>query len=293
VRLDNGWTGGQYSVFRAIFGLYLLIHFAQLLPWGTELFSDQGMLGEPSASPLYPLFPNILFVADSATAVAALLTIAMGFSLLFIIGLRDRIAAIALWYVWACLFGRNPLISNPSIPFVGWMLLAHACLPRGPSGSVDGRRSPALREAWAFPSSLFAVAWVVMSIGYSYSGFEKLTSKSWIDGTAISHVLENPLARPTFLRDALLSLPDIALQLGSWGGLALELLFAPLALFSRVRPLLWVSMLGMHLTLMALIDFPDLSLGMILLHAFTFDPAWVAQLFPGRFKVLEKSRGIV
>ncbi len=65
------------------------------------------------------------------------------------------------------------------------------------------------------------------------------------------------------------------LQLGSWAGLALELLFAPLALIAHARPVIWAAMLGMHLTLMALIDFPDLSQGMILLHAFTFDPAWI------------------
>ncbi len=155
------------------------------------------------------------------------------------------------------------------------MLLAHACLPRGPRGSLDGRRSPSLSEQWVFPSSIFAVAWVVMSIGYTYSGYEKLSSQSWIDGTALSHILDNPLARPTFLRDLLLSLPEFVLQLGSWGGLALELLFAPLALVARARPLIWAAMLGMHLTLMALIDFPDLSQGMILLHAFTFDPACI------------------
>ena len=278
MRLDNAWTGGQYSIFRVIFGVYLFAHFGQLLPWGTELFSRQGMLGEASVSPLYPLFPNILFVADSPAVVATLLTAGMGLSLLFILGLRDRAAAIGLWYVWACLFSRNPLISNPSIPCIGWMLLAHACLPRGPRGSLDGRRSPSMSEQWVFPSSVFAVAWVVMSIGYTYSGYEKLSSVSWLDGTALSHILNNPLARPTFIRDLLLSLPDIVLQLGSWGGLALELAFAPLALVARARPLIWASMVGMHLTLMALIDFPDLSQGMILLHAFTFDPAWIRQI---------------
>ncbi|MCP3920076.1 MAG: DUF393 domain-containing protein [bacterium] len=36
--------------------------------------------------------------------------------------------------------------------------------------------------------------------------------------------------------------------------------------------------LGMHPGLIALIDFADLSLGMVMLHLFTFDPAWI----PGR-----------
>jgi predicted DCC family thiol-disulfide oxidoreductase YuxK len=34
-------------------------------------------------------------------------------------------------------------------------------------------------------------------------------------------------------------------------------------------------MLGMHLSLITLIDFADLSAGMVMLHFFAFDPAWV------------------
>jgi len=50
--VKNGWTGGQHSVFRALFGLYLLIHFVGLLPWSSELFSNRGVLPDASASPL-------------------------------------------------------------------------------------------------------------------------------------------------------------------------------------------------------------------------------------------------
>ena len=38
------WTGGQYSVFRILFGTYLFVHFAHLLPWAAEVFSHQGMI---------------------------------------------------------------------------------------------------------------------------------------------------------------------------------------------------------------------------------------------------------
>ncbi|MGH7213559.1 MAG: hypothetical protein ACREIT_02165 [Tepidisphaeraceae bacterium] len=45
----------------------------------------------------------------------------------------------------------------------------------------------------------------------------------------------------------------------------------------------------MHLGLMVLIDFADLSLGMVMLHAFTFNPAWVKRRCgssPGRLVIL-------
>ncbi len=42
--------------------------------------------------------------------------------------------------------------------------------------------------------------------------------------------VENPLARPSGLRELVLTLPDPLLRLGSWTALGLELTFAPLAL---------------------------------------------------------------
>jgi predicted DCC family thiol-disulfide oxidoreductase YuxK len=88
-------------------------------------------------------------------------------------------------------------------------------------------------------------------------------------------VLDNPLARPGLLREALLTLPDGLLRVVTWGALFFEISFAPLALISKLRPWLWGTMLLMHLGLIALIDFADLSLGMVMLHLFTFDPAWI------------------
>src|SRR5690242_20541268 len=123
--LHNNWTSREYRWFRIAFGLYLIQHFVLLLPWGKEIFSSQGMLPDAGLSPFTRLFPNILAIADTPHAITALLVIAVIASALFCIGVADRLCAVLLWYMLACLFGRNPLISNPSLPFVGWMLLAH------------------------------------------------------------------------------------------------------------------------------------------------------------------------
>jgi predicted DCC family thiol-disulfide oxidoreductase YuxK len=276
--MKNGWTGGQYSLFRAVFALYLGVHFLQLIPWGTELFSNQGVLPNGTASPLLHLFPNVLALGDSPGVVAALLSAGVGLSVLFGIGLYDRAAALGLWYLGACLFGRNPLIANPSIPFVGWLLLAHVFLPPAPYGSWAARGRVDPRGGWRMPPAILAAAWIVLALGYSYSGYTKLVSPSWRDGTALAQVLDNPLARPGWLREALLDLPAWLLHLGTWGALALELAFAPLALVPGLRPWLWGLMLLMHLSLIALIDFADLSLGMVMIHLFTFDPGWIRPL---------------
>jgi predicted DCC family thiol-disulfide oxidoreductase YuxK len=276
--MSNGWTGGQYSLFRVVFGVYLCVHFLNLVAWGPELFSNQGMIPQASASPLAHAFPNVLTWHDSPGFVRALLLLAAAACVFLSAGRYDRAAAVFLWYVWACLLGRNPLISNPGIPYVGWLLLAHAFLPPAPFGSLAARGRPDPGAGWRMPPALFAVAWILMAVGYSYSGYTKLVSPSWVDGTALARVLDNPLARPGVLREAVLALPDGLLKVGTWMALGLELLFAPLALVRRLRPWIWAAGLGMHLGLIALIDFADLSLGMVMLHLFTADPAWVPPL---------------
>lgn len=243
-------TAGRFA--RILLGVYLAVHFALLLPYGAEVFSNRGVLPDAAASPLAHLFPNVLAVLDAPWFVSALLGGGVVLSGLLAAGKHERKAALGLWYLWACLLGRNPLIANPGLPYVGWLLLAHA------AGS-----GPDLRRA----------AWILMAVGYTYSGLTKLPSPSWLDGTAVARVLECPLARPGPVRDALRGAPFLPLL--TWGALALEVGFAPLSLSRRARPLLWGAMLGMHVGLLAIIDFADLTFGMIVLHAYTFDPAWV------------------
>lgn len=264
---ENGWTVKSYTLFRVLLGGWLLLHFAHLVPYAAEVWSSSGVLPDAEYSPLTTLFPNVLSLFDSPLFVTALVSAAAAAALCLALGLGDRYAAVFLWYVLACLFGRNPLTANPALPFVGWLLLAHALV--GPS------RKQRHSGDWHLADPVFACAWLVMAAGYSYGGYTKLVSPSWLDGSAMAHVLDNPLARPTLLREWLLAQPEILLQLATWGALALELLYLPLALFGRARPLIWLAMVGMHLGLIVLVDFVDLTAGMLLLHAYTFDSNWL------------------
>src|SRR5437879_7319379 len=200
----NGWNGGQYSLFRAVFGLYLFVHFVELVPWGAELFSNRGVLPHAAASPLIHLFPNVLALRDAPSFIECLLIIAAGLSFLCAAGQWDRVAALSLWYLWACLFGRDPLIANPALPYVGWLLLAHVFLPPAPYGSWAARGRPDPRGAWYMPQAIYLLAWLLMALGYAYSGCTKLVSPSWLDVTALARVLENPLHRPGLPRAKLL-----------------------------------------------------------------------------------------
>lgn len=280
--MKNSWTEDWYKIFRVTLGVYLLQHFLSLLPWSTELFSSAGVIPVGSLSPLMHAFPNIFLLFDSPLFVKLFLIAATLASALFLFGKWDRAMAASLWYAWACLYGRNPLIGNPSLPFIGWLLLAYAFVE-----SPESRNHSVNRDAtieWHLPSNIHRAAWILMSLAYLYSGYTKLASASWLDGTALSRILDNPLARDTSLRILLLHLPAFFLTIATWSVLALELTFAPLALSNRLRPLLWLAMTSLHVGLLFLINFADLTAGMLILHFFTFDPAWLTRFHSAKPK---------
>ena len=251
----------QFVAFRAIFGLYLCQHFAGLLPYGAELFSRAGVLADARLNFTHGLLPNPLEHWDSPAFVAGFLWVLLVLSILFTVGLGWRVCALLLWYGWACLFNRNNLISNPSLPYVGLLLLFCAILP------------PIKR--WHFPPAMFRVAWILLAAGYTFSGVVKCSSPSWLDGTAMLHIVNNPLARPGFFRDAFLALPLWAIKLSTWGSLALEVSFVLLCLRRRTRLWAWLAMSAMHLGILLMINFADLSFGMLMFHLFLFDPRWL------------------
>lgn len=274
--MKNSWTGAQYSLYRILLGIYLFIHFTYLIPWAPELFSSAGMLPVAEDSPLLLLFPNILAVLDPPAFVLGLTLAASIASLLFCIGYNDRSAALFMWFVLACFFGRNPLIANPSLPYVGLMLLAHVVTPKAPYGAWAARGRVDPGGAWQLPDQIFLALWIVLALSYSYSGYTKLLSPSWVAGHNVAYVLENPLARDWWLRDAFLAIPPILLQLLTWFILTLELLFALFALSGRARPYIWAAMLLVQFGFAFLLNFPDLTFGMLLFHMITFDPGWIA-----------------
>lgn len=243
--MTPAWSGGQYSLYRAVFGACLLAHFIRLLPFGLEILSVTG-------SPSHAIFPNLPSVWNSPAAVLALLVIGVSGSLALLFGRRDRIAAVALSGVWLGLFARNPRLTDLGWVFVGCLLVIHVFVPSQPFGSWDARGRLDPDSGWRMPSALYTAAWIVMALGYFYLGATKLANPAWIDGSALV----------------------------GWSLVASELLFAPLALFARIRPWLWLVLLSIHLGVTLIVGSSDLSAGLILIHFFTFDPDWIAPRLP-------------
>jgi len=270
------WTGGQYSVYRILLGTYLLVHFAMLLPYGSEVFAAGGAVADASMSPLFGVLPNPLMLNDGALMIAMLIGIGGLCGIALASGWWDRTSAILAALVLGWLYQRNPLIANPSLPLLGWLLVLHAFVPPRPYGSLAGART-GTNPRWRFPKHLHVAVWVMLALCYTHSGWTKLASPSWVSGDTIRLVLENPLARDHFLREWILATPQFALQSLTWFVLGVELLFAPLALIHRIRPWIWLLMLIAQCGFLVFLDFADLTFPMLLVHLLAFDPLWVAR----------------
>lgn len=259
-----------FGALRILLGAYLLVHFLYLVPHAEALFSNVGMVADASLNLSYGYFPNPLNALDAPWMVQGFLLGLAGGSLAVLLGRRPGWLLVLLWFGWACLLNRNVFIRNPSMPYVGWMLLMLTLVPRG-EAFVPGRP---VQAGWRMPRRLLVALWALLAVGYTLSGLDKSASPSWQDGTALAHVLSNPLSRDHGLVRLLLSQPEV-LRGMTWGALALEIGFLPLALHPRTRPLVWAAMVTMQVGILLLVDFADLTLGMLVAHAFTLDPAWL------------------
>jgi predicted DCC family thiol-disulfide oxidoreductase YuxK len=273
--MQNNWflpySKWQFGVFRILFGCYLAIHFFNLIPYAADIWSRSGLLPNASLNFTYGMFPNLLYVFDSPHFITVFMVALFVLSILYMFGIQRRVISLLLWFGWACLFHKNNLINNPGIPMVGWLLLATCIIPPGEAlcfGNFKGKHN------WQLPKELFFGAWAILALAYTVSGIDKLFAPSWKNGSAIFHLLNNPLARDWVLRDIFLSFPMEVLNVMTWVALVLEIGFVFLCFFRRTRFIAWVLIMGMHIGILTLIDFPDLTFGVLMIHIFTIDPTW-------------------
>jgi hypothetical protein len=275
-------------IFRIVLGIYLLIHFVEIIPYAEEIFGTN-MPYDHTLIPTYDIFPNILNYVNATVFVTFLALVSGLFAserfLATISGITvlewlPNVCAVMLWYGWASLVNRNPLIHNPGIPYVGWILLAMAFVEKDEKVVLFNTNNKFLRyiQYDRLHKRLFWSAWFLMAAGYTVSGLNKLlVSPSWIDGSALQHVLESPIARDNMLRDILVQYPTF-LKYNTWFSLFLEISFLPLGVFYYTRFWYWMVYMGFHLGILLLINFTDLTIGVMMIHLFTFDWDWTAKI---------------
>ena len=255
-----------FSFFRILFGLYLVWVFAQLVPYAWELFSGDAL---PIYKSRVSVLPNLLDYLDRPTSfVAGLLVLSVAFTL----GIWRQPVALLIWYGIFCLTEENQLIREVSIPYIGWLLLAMMLIPGGEPFRLGRRLNP----NWSMPPMLFWGAWAVLAVSHFASGVSKIVSADlWREGTLLDYILTVHSARDTWLTRGLLHLPESALTLLTWSVVAAEVLSLPLALYWRTRFAAWAMLASMHFGILLTLDCAQLTLGLLMFLAFTFDPRWL------------------
>jgi predicted DCC family thiol-disulfide oxidoreductase YuxK len=161
VQIANGWTGGQYSLVRALVGVALAGHFLARVagedpPW---------------------------VVAGAFGGAAAL-------ALAFAIGWRDRAAALALALLLAAL---APWRADALFPTGVALLGIHVFLPRAPCGAWDARGRADPGGGWRFPRGIFGFAWLLLAVTYGLRGAVGLRAAP-TDASALALLAFAPLA---------------------------------------------------------------------------------------------------
>ena len=254
----------QFTTFRILFGLYLALQFAELIPYSDELFG--GSAYSLVKAGLQPL-PNLLIYFERP---AEFLIVLVLLSVLFAAGCFRRPASLLIWYGMYCLYHRNVRIDNVGLAYTGWLLLACTLVPTGEPLRV-GRR---YQSQWEMPRLLLVSAWTVLAVSYAVAGVTKLTANLWTDGRLLGYVLESAMARDWWLDRWLLRLPGGIPAFLTWSVVAAELSFLPLCLFRPTRFFAWLVLTLMNLGIIFTLDFAQLTIGILLFHLFVFDTQW-------------------
>ncbi|HYV86362.1 MAG TPA: DUF393 domain-containing protein [Patescibacteria group bacterium] len=253
VPVDRGfWTGGQYSLCRAVIGLSICVEALAFALHQTVPGARVPMIG---------VTPAALVAAAAALVWAA--------------GLGDRIAAVVLLATGTGLVVAGPPPTGRAAFLLGAILIAHLLIPPAPYGSLGarGRIDPA--GGWRMPRLVWLGLWIALGAAYAARAAERLASPEWTGGSALAGLLAGPAPRFTAVRDHLLALPPGILETITWGVLAAGVAFVPAILIPRLRVWAWMLLGCAQALRVALLHTGGDAPALLAAHLFTFDPGWV------------------
>ena len=245
--MKSGWTGGQYSVVRALLGAYLLWFFARIMVLD-ESISD-------------PVFALSLLGADPVFARWLVPLVGCLAATLLLLGRLDRTAAWLLFFLtpWRPdLFSPAALVSP-----LHFLLALHLFVPPAPYGSLAAAGRPDPAGAWQMPRPVPLAATLFLATTYFSGGLMDIWS--FVNGQELARLTRTV---PDFWREQSQFIQD-ATRI-SWSVLGLG--FALLIWARKLRPILWLCFFLIHLAL-ALIT-PG-GFVFLIVYAFAFQPAWL------------------
>jgi predicted DCC family thiol-disulfide oxidoreductase YuxK len=256
VPVDRGfWTGGQYSLCRALTGLGLSATALGLAIRETI----------PGARvPIIGVTPAALVAALAALVWAA--------------GFGDRLAAVVLLVTGAGIVLAGPFPTGRAATLVAAILVAHLLIPTAPYGSIAARGRPDPAGGWRMPRIVWHGLWLVLAVAYAARSITRLGQPEWTDGSALARALGGDTGRFLLVREHTSALPPDLLQAVTWGVLATGIAFLPALFLPRLRACAWIALGTVQVARLALLHTAGDAAALLAVHLFTFDPGWV----PGR-----------
>jgi predicted DCC family thiol-disulfide oxidoreductase YuxK len=256
VPVDRGfWTGGQYSLSRALTGVGLSAAALVLAIRETVPGARVPMIG---------VTPAALVAALAALVWAA--------------GIGDRIAAVMLLATGTGIVLVGPFPSGRAAILLAAILAAHLLIPPAPYGSIAARGRPDPAGGWRMPRIVWLGLWLALAAAYAQRSMARLGKPEWTGGSALARALGGDAGRYLLVREHLWVLPPELLQAVTWGVLAAGIAFVPALFFPRLRAWAWIVLGTVQIGRLALLHTAGDAAALLAVHLFTFDPGWV----PGR-----------
>jgi hypothetical protein len=274
------------GVVRMAFGALAILWGLWLLPMRDGLLDANGVTPtQPSTAHTWGLFS--VWNTNGAMLIGIVVLVLAAFALL--VGWHSRLAAILVFILIVSFERRIPLAFNSGDALVRIEALLIAISPCGAALSLDQRRTTgSFWSAQTRPNWPIRLLQVQLSIIYIAAAQVKLSGEPWLHGTAVSYVLrledmQRVIAPEWFATNAL------AMNMLTWGTIAVELAVGILVWFPRFRP--WVLAAGvlMHLLIDAYVQVGIFSYAMFVMYFAWLSPE-TAKLLPQKVRIAPRRR---
>jgi Vitamin K-dependent gamma-carboxylase len=274
------------GVVRMAFGALAILWGLWLLPMRDGLLDANGVTPtQPSTAHTWGLFA--VWNTNGAMLIGIVVLVLAAFALL--VGWHSRLAAILVFILIMSFERRIPLAFNSGDALVRIEALFIAISPCGAALSLDQRRTTgSFWSAQTRPNWPIRLLQVQLSIIYIAAAQVKLSGEPWLHGTAVSYVLrledmQRVIAPEWFAMNAL------AMNMLTWGTIAVELAVGILVWFPRFRP--WVLAAGvlMHLLIDAYVQVGIFSYAMFVMYFAWLSPE-TAKLLPQKVRIAPRRR---
>lgn len=262
IRAWNSFWFGRISarplgVMRILFGLVVIAHVGFLAADAQPWLTDQGYLRGTEARELAgPLRPSPLqWVQDPLSIRLALGGVGV-LGALFALGWRTRIVSVLVYLGVLSIHNRLLIVASGADTLLVCLAFYFMLSPCGAAYSLDARRAARKRGT---PAEPLIAAWpqrlmqIQLAVVYFMTAVSKANGKTWLDGTALYYVFNEP----EFGRWSLgLGDAHVLLSVMTYSALFIEFALAYLLWFKQTRPYAILAGIALHGAIMLTVNIP-------------------------------------